>query len=185
MWLVSRPCCSPSLASNRGPAFSLPLSCSLCAVFLGEVNASNCEWCQITLVNVPVIHGRHAPPIYGYDNPVKVHVTGVFKPGEAVRLYVNGQLMAEDTTNVPDAIGQTGLFKIGARSDNTTQGFWDGQIDDLRITGRALSASEIQSLSSWPVTAVTRVHQIRKGTDSQNPRHPRLSASPQTGPALW
>ncbi len=85
-----------------------------------------------------------------------VHVTGVFKPGEAVRLYVNGQLMAEDTTNVPDAIGQTGLFKIGARSDNTTQGFWDGQIDDLRITGRALNASEIQSLSSRPVTAVTR-----------------------------
>ena len=112
-------------------------------------------------------------------------MAGVFKPGGAARLYVNGQLMAEDTTNAPDAIGQTGLFKIGARSDNTTQGFWDRQIDDLRITGRALSASEIQSLSGRPVTAVTRVHQIEEGTDSLNPRHLRLSASPKTGPALW
>ncbi|HFQ93107.1 MAG TPA: LamG domain-containing protein [Anaerolineae bacterium] len=142
-------------------------------------------FCHFTPYNVPVIHGRHAPPIYGYDNPVKVHVAGVFKPGEAVRLYVNGQLMAEDTTNVPDAIGQTGLFKIGARSDNATQGFWGGQIDDLQITGRALNASEIQSLSSRPATAVTRVHQIKKGTDSLNPRYPRLSASPKIGPALW
>ena len=101
------------------------------------INIVKSHPCHFTPYNVPVIHGRHAPPIYGYDNPVKVHVTGVFKPGEAVRLYVNGQLMAEDTTNAPDAIGQTGLFKIGARSDNATQGFWDGQIGDLRITGRA------------------------------------------------
>ena len=70
-------------------------------------------------------------------------------------------------------------------SGNTTQGFWDGQIDDLQITGRALSASEIQSLSSRPVTAVTRVHQIEEGTDSLNLRHLRLSASQKTGPALW
>ncbi len=130
--------------------------------------------------------------IYGYDNPVKVHVTGVFKPGEAVQLYVNGQLAAEDVTNVPANIGLSGKFKIGARADNTTQGHWDGQIDDLRITGRALSASEIQSLSGRPVTAVTRVHQIEEGTDSLNLRHLRLSAficvylrPPKTGPALW
>ncbi len=83
-------------------------------------------------------------------------MTGVFKPGEAVQLYVNGQLAAEDVTNVPANIGLSGKFKIGARADNTTQGHWNGQIDDLRITGRALSASEIQSLSSRPVTAVTR-----------------------------
>ncbi|MFQ5645075.1 MAG: LamG-like jellyroll fold domain-containing protein, partial [Thiogranum sp.] len=85
-----------------------------------------------------------------------VHVAGVYKPGQVVQLYVNGQLVGEDTTNVPDAIGQSGLFKVGARSDNTTQGHWDGQIDDMQIVGRALSVAEIQALSNETAATITR-----------------------------
>lgn len=75
-----------------------------------------------------------------------VHVTGVFRPGEAVELYINGQLINSDTTNVPAQIGQSNLFKIGSRADNTTQGFWDGQIDEVRIIPRALASTEISGL---------------------------------------
>ncbi|MCP4284526.1 MAG: LamG domain-containing protein, partial [Gammaproteobacteria bacterium] len=71
---------------------------------------------------------------------------GVYKPGQSVALYVNGVKVAEDTSNVPAAIALSGRFRIGARADNATQGLWDGQIDDVRIAGRALSESEIQEL---------------------------------------
>ncbi|MCP4427355.1 MAG: LamG domain-containing protein, partial [Chloroflexi bacterium] len=47
-----------------------------------------------------------------------VHVAGVFKPGQAVELYINGQLVDSDTTDVPAAIGDSGIFRIGARADN-------------------------------------------------------------------
>lgn len=75
-----------------------------------------------------------------------VHVTGVFRPGEAVELYINGQLVNSDTTNVPAQIGQSNLFEIGSRADNTTQGFWDGQIDEVRVIPRALASTEISGL---------------------------------------
>ncbi|MCP4288583.1 MAG: hypothetical protein GY792_29870, partial [Gammaproteobacteria bacterium] len=75
-----------------------------------------------------------------------VHVTGVYKPGRSVTLYINGVKVAEDTSNVPASIALSDRFKIGARADNTHQGHWDGQIDDVRIIGRALSEREIQAL---------------------------------------
>ena len=81
-----------------------------------------------------------------------VHVAGVFIPGQSVALYINGVKVSEDTTSVPVRIGVSGVFKIGARADNTTQGFWDGKIDDVRLMGRALTAPEIQSLMNTAYT---------------------------------
>ncbi|MFQ5433559.1 MAG: LamG-like jellyroll fold domain-containing protein, partial [Anaerolineae bacterium] len=95
---------------------------------------------------------------YGFFNQYLnqwVHVAGVFKPGQAVQLYINGNLVAEDTTDVPLTISHTGLFKIGARADTGSQGFWDGQIDDLRLIATALSAEEISGLlTTTPTTPV-------------------------------
>jgi RHS repeat-associated protein len=77
-----------------------------------------------------------------------VHVAGVFVPGQSVALYVNGVKVAEDTSSVPTDIGLTGIpLKIGARSDNTTQGWWDGRIDDVRISARSLSPTEVQNMT--------------------------------------
>ncbi|MCP4427086.1 MAG: LamG domain-containing protein, partial [Chloroflexi bacterium] len=74
-----------------------------------------------------------------------VHVAGVFKPGQAVELYIKGQLVDSDTTDVPAAIGDSGIFRIGARADNYLQGNWDGQIDTVQLFGSALNAAEIQT----------------------------------------
>ena len=82
-----------------------------------------------------------------------VHVTGVFRPGEALELYINGQLAVSSTSNIPDQITPSQNFKIGARADNTTQGHWDGQIDEVRIIPRALDATEISGLMSASLPA--------------------------------
>ncbi|MCP4428465.1 MAG: hypothetical protein GY803_28610, partial [Chloroflexi bacterium] len=49
-------------------------------------------------------------------------------------------------------IGLSGKFRIGARADNAVEGFWDGQIDEVRIIPRALDQAEISdlaALSNW------------------------------------
>ncbi|WP_420627681.1 LamG-like jellyroll fold domain-containing protein [Candidatus Leptofilum sp.] len=84
-----------------------------------------------------------------------VHVTAVYRPGEALELYFDGTLADSTTSNVPQQIGQSHLFKIGARADNTTQGFWDGQIDEVRIIPRALDSSEISGLMSASLPGTT------------------------------
>ena len=76
-----------------------------------------------------------------------IYVTGVYQPGQYVRLYINGQLKAEDITNVPTAVAyNSGIpLRIGHRADNLTQGYFGGDLDDFRIYNRALTLSEIQT----------------------------------------
>ncbi|MCP4429117.1 MAG: hypothetical protein GY803_31920, partial [Chloroflexi bacterium] len=80
-----------------------------------------------------------------------VHVVGVFKPGQAVELYINGQLVDSATTDVPAAIGDSGIFRIGARADNYLQGNWDGKIDEIKILAQAMDAEQIRALNAVAV----------------------------------
>jgi LruC domain-containing protein len=62
--------------------------------------------------------------------------------GETLKLYVNGQLK--------NSVGVTGKLNVNARnlsigSDNASQKFFNGMIDDVKIFGTALSQTEIQS----------------------------------------
>ncbi len=90
-----------------------------------------------------------------------VHMAGVYRPGEAMELYVNGQLHASLTSGVPAGqFSDNGMpVLIGARSGCGNCG-WDGFIDEARIYARALSAADIQevvrgdrNLSSAPYPA--------------------------------
>ena len=72
-----------------------------------------------------------------------VDVTGVYKPDVSVALYVNGVKVAEDTTSIPISVGLSGSFRIGAQADNTLQGNWNGQIDEVEIIARAMRVDEI------------------------------------------
>ena len=75
------------------------------------------------------------------------HVAGVYRPGQAMEIYVNGRLRATKTSDVPSAQhGDNGLpVLIGARSGCGNCG-WDGFIDEARVYNRALSAADIQEL---------------------------------------
>jgi hypothetical protein len=76
-----------------------------------------------------------------------VHLVGVYKPGEAVEVYVNGKLDAANASGVPkeqfSSNGQPVL--IGARNACGNCG-WMGSIDDVAIYNRALTEAEIREL---------------------------------------
>lgn len=87
---------------------------------------------------------------YNFFNDYKdqwTHVVGVYKPSQYVRLYINGVKVSEDTSDVPAAIINSNKYApmIGRRSDASTQGFWNGTIDEVKIWNRAVSEQEINA----------------------------------------
>ncbi len=85
-----------------------------------------------------------------------VHIAGVYRPGEALEVYINGKLDSTITSGVPDeqfsSNGQPVI--IGARNACDNCG-WLGYIDDVVIYNRDLSESEIPGLmSNGPFAAV-------------------------------
>ncbi|MDR4507115.1 MAG: hypothetical protein MRJ65_02565 [Candidatus Brocadiaceae bacterium] len=75
-------------------------------------------------------------------------VTGVFKPSQYVRMYVNGTMVSEKTTGVPAAIAYADgtNLRIGMRADSSTLGMWRGGIDEVQIYDRALTDQEVLRL---------------------------------------
>jgi hypothetical protein len=85
-----------------------------------------------------------------------VHMAGVYRPGQALEVYVNGKLDTSNTSGIPDeqfsANGQPVI--IGARSACGNCG-WLGGIDDVLIYNRDLSENEVRQLmENGPFTAV-------------------------------
>ena len=76
-----------------------------------------------------------------------MHLAGVYRPGEAMELYVDGQLHARNTSGIPARqFSENGMnVLIGARNACGNCG-WDGYLDDVRIYARALSASEVRDV---------------------------------------
>ena len=62
------------------------------------------------------------------------------------RLYVDGILVAEDTTAVSARISDGDMY-IGAPKDLEEGIFFSGMLDDVRIYNQALSAKEIAALA--------------------------------------
>ena len=85
-----------------------------------------------------------------------VHIAGVYRPGEAMEVYINGKLDSAITSGVPDeqfsSNGQPVL--IGARNACDNCG-WLGSIDEVVIYSRALFENEVRELmSNGPFAAV-------------------------------
>ena len=86
-------------------------------------------------------------PIPDADVGAWIHLCGVFD-GSEYRVYRNGALAAStaDTTAAPANIDV--IWAIGARppQPELPERLFDGQIDDLRVYGRALNAGEVEAL---------------------------------------
>lgn len=85
-----------------------------------------------------------------------VHIAGVFRPGKALEVYVNGKLDTSNTLNIPgeqfSANAQPVL--IGARNACGDCG-WIGAIDEVVIYKRDLAEDEIaQLMEGGPFAAV-------------------------------
>jgi parallel beta-helix repeat protein len=77
-----------------------------------------------------------------------VHVAGVFKGGEYMKMYFNGDLVNSSTDNIIPYIKYNNTFNytVGVRSDNLQQGAFNGTIDDVRIWNVALSNEQVRVL---------------------------------------
>ena len=97
---------------------------------------------------------------YGPDGTTNIrlpkrwlHVVGTYQNGVGARLYINGAL--EATASVSGLINTSGNdpVTIGAQIDNgTLRRQWKGQIDEVRLYNRALSAADVSELYSFADT---------------------------------
>ncbi|MHA2246256.1 MAG: DUF2341 domain-containing protein [Candidatus Hodarchaeales archaeon] len=72
------------------------------------------------------------------------HVVGVYNPSTYLRFYLNGQLVAEDTTSIPSTqyVGSN-PFRFGTRADNPC--YYNGTLDEVRISNVARSLDWIET----------------------------------------
>lgn len=78
---------------------------------------------------------------------VWTHLAGVYRSGQRLEAYIDGKLVDTTAVNVPNALRDDNAEpRIGARGDGAN-GF-DGEIDDVRVYDRALSAQEIAALAA-------------------------------------
>jgi len=83
-----------------------------------------------------------------------LHMAGVYNPGEAMELYLNGELQVTKTTDVPasqHSNNSTSVF-IGHRPACGDCG-WYGALDEVRIYNEALTQAQIQAVMAIPEPA--------------------------------
>jgi hypothetical protein len=75
------------------------------------------------------------------------HMTGIYRPGEATEVYVNGELQGTNKTSIPATQHSKNNLAvlIGNRHAASDCG-WNGLIDEARIYARALAASDVAEL---------------------------------------
>jgi hypothetical protein len=104
-----------------------------------------------------------------------VHVVGVFKPGEYIKLYINGECVATDSSDVPNSIPYvpSTSIVIGKRSDANY--FFDGKIDEVKVYTKTLSLSEVKTLYSKVTDGsfenglgANKSWQVRTGTPTED-----------------
>jgi MYXO-CTERM domain-containing protein len=73
------------------------------------------------------------------------YVVGTFDPGDAMRLYVNGVMVAELTDDVPNSIQDTDTdVWLGTYNDNDPLNHaFEGHMDEVAIYDRALSPADV------------------------------------------
>nr|WP_233226099.1 LamG domain-containing protein [Amycolatopsis sp. CA-126428] len=64
------------------------------------------------------------------------------RAGNEIRLYVDGVKVA--TAPAGPALVSTGAFTVGrAKYDGRNVDFWSGAVDDVAVTGKALTDAEV------------------------------------------
>jgi hypothetical protein len=82
-----------------------------------------------------------------------VHIAGTYD-GSALRIYVNGVLDATRAVT-GTTCANTEPLAVGAKNRTVTgvvEAYFDGRIDDVRVYNRALSAAEIRTARTTPLT---------------------------------
>jgi len=78
-----------------------------------------------------------------YDDDKWHHVVSVFYPGHYLRLYVDGEIVEQDTVTISSFTASDLPLSIGRGYENDEYHYFDGLIDDIRIYNRILSEEEV------------------------------------------
>ncbi len=102
------------------------------------------------------ISGQHTAAEYSgnYNNDVWHHFVALRDSNDDMYLYVNGMMMSKTNASGRDvgSSPNSSFVAIGRWSTDANGAYFPGQIDDLRIYNRSLSASEIQALYGYAGT---------------------------------
>lgn len=94
--------------------------------------------------NSVIVEGNSSHEI---DQGGPYHLAVTFDSTDALRLYLNGQEIDSESVSAPMVSKQSELY-FGTIAHTPGDRLYDGQIDDIRIYDRALSAGEISGLNS-------------------------------------
>jgi hypothetical protein len=82
------------------------------------------------------------------------HATGVYD-GSTMKLYINGESDASPVSYNSGIFSNTAPFTIGCRNGNAQ--FFDGQIDEVAVFNRPLTADEVKDIYEKGLNGVTRM----------------------------
>jgi hypothetical protein len=74
------------------------------------------------------------------------HLVGVYEPGTAVKIYVNGVLNNQNTSSIPASQKDNSLNVFIGNRTACSNCYMDGKIDDVRVYNSALTADEVKLL---------------------------------------
>jgi hypothetical protein len=100
---------------------------------------------------VPIADAPEGEGVLGINQPIPVSTWTHFAltwTSEQVKVYLNGELVAQTTTHggvKPGDLGNTGQNYLG-RSQFETDPYFEGLLDEFRIYDRALSDSDVAEL---------------------------------------
>ncbi len=80
-----------------------------------------------------------------FDHTQWYHFAGVYNPSTYMRIFINGNQVAETTSGVASSqyTGNSNTLKIGSRGDNTAYGVFDGNIASYKLYHKSLSPTEV------------------------------------------
>ena len=83
-----------------------------------------------------------------FDDTKWYHLVGVYNPSTYMRIYIDGNQVAEVTSAIPSSqyVGNSITTKIGSRGDDGAFGRFVGNIDEVAFFDSALSVSDITAI---------------------------------------
>ena len=77
-----------------------------------------------------------------------VHVVGVFKANQYLKLFINGEEGESVQVDLIDQVSSSpnAKFELGSRADSSSEGGWSGSIDDIRVFREALSIAQVKDI---------------------------------------
>ncbi len=127
------------------------------AVFIGDGSASGKYFTIGLRFGKAFICARNTTEYRNEDSDVisdgQWHlVTGVFESPTSRKLYVDGSLKVTGTESV-SIVATINRFSAGALDRSSMANQYGGSLDEVRLYGKALSASEVSGLFSAPTSA--------------------------------